>query len=156
MITVRKATMDDLNDIFKIKLDSKKDEMRLNKYLKPVDEVGSHYRSYLQKDLESSYRVVFIALDGDKIIGMIIGRVYRSLKTLGYERRASMGNLFVDDNYRRKGIAKKLMLAFDKWAKERKVKTITLNIYSGHEFLKEMYEKDGFKEFCMTMHKEIQ
>ena len=128
---------------------------KLNKELLPVNKVKSHYSSYLKKDIESEYRTVIIAISGDEIIGMILGRIYRSLEVTGYEKRASMGNLYVRKKYRGKGVAKKLINTFIKWCKSEKVKTITLSIYKDNKFVQKIYHKIGFKDQFITMHKKL-
>ena len=154
-IKIRKATMHDFDNLLKLKLESKKEERKLNKDLQPINKVKSSYAYYLRKDLEGKYRVVFIAIVNKNIIGMIISRIYRSLKTMGYERRASMGNLFVKKEYRGKGIAKKLFNRLIKWANTNKVKRITLSVYHEKEPIKEMYHRLGFKEYSLSMHKKL-
>jgi ribosomal protein S18 acetylase RimI-like enzyme len=152
---VRQANIEDLDEIFQIKLDSKKEERKVNKDMIPINKSKEDFYKYLKKDLESKYRAVFIALDGKEVVGIIIGRIYRSLKVLGYERRASLGNLFVKKEYRKKGIAKKLINALTKWCKKEEVKKITLSVYPQNTHIHEMYSKNGFKEFCTIMHKKL-
>ena len=133
-LEIRKATIEDLDKLLPLKLESKKDEKRLNKELLSINKVKNHYRDYLEKDLESEHRAVIIALVDDEPVGMILGRIFRSLKVLGYEKRASMGNLYVQPKYRGKGIAKKLVNAFIKWCKSKKVKTNTAIIPPNNNF----------------------
>jgi ribosomal protein S18 acetylase RimI-like enzyme len=154
-ITIRKAKPEDLDNLFQIKLDSKKEEKKVNKNMVSISKSKQHFYKYLKYDLTSKYRAVFIALDGKKPVGIIIGRIYRSLKVLGYERRASLGNLFVDKSYRKKGIAKKLIKALTKWCKKEDITSITLSVYPQNTHVHEMYSKNGFEDFCITMHKKL-
>ncbi len=154
-VKIKKATMDDSDELFKLKLEAKKHERQLNKELKPIHEVKSHYREYLEKDIDNEHRAVFIAIIDNEIVGMIIGRIYRSLRVVGYERRATMGNLYVKEKCRRKGVAKKLINGLTKWCKSKKAKTITLSVYSENKVVQEIYKRAGFKETFVTMHKKI-
>ena len=154
-VTIRQATIEDLDKLLPLKLESKTEERKLNKELLPINKVKENYKLYLEKDLDSDYRAVIIALVDNKPVGLILGRIYRSLKVLGYERRASMGNLYVQPKYRGKGIAKKLVNGFIEWCKSKKVKKITLSIYKENEFVKKIYHKIGFKDQFITMHKKV-
>ena len=152
---IRKATMDNFEELLQLKLESKEDERAYNKLLEPVDKVKANYKEYLEKDIKGEWRAAIIAIENKKIIGMVIGRIYRSLRVAGYERRASMGNLYVKPEYRKKGMAKKLIEAFTDWAKSKEVKRITLSVYIDNKQVQDMYKKLGFKENNISMHKKI-
>jgi len=154
-LKVRKATMDDFDELLRLKLESKLEERRLNKDLEPINKVKNQYSKYIKQDIKSKHRAVFIAILNGKIIGMIIGRIYRSLRVVGYKRRSSMGNLFVKKEYRRKGIANELIKSFIQWAKSRKVNDITLNVYKDNIPVRDMYLKHGFKESFIAMSKKL-
>jgi len=155
MISIRKATMADFTKLFSLKLKAKGEERLINKTLKPIASVKEHYSTYLKRDLDSKYRAVFVACDNGKFVGFIVGRIYRSLKIAGYERRMSLGNLFVAPSHRKKGIAKKLVAKLTTWATKEGIKTITLSLYPQNTHLKVIYEKMGFDQFCITMHKKL-
>ena len=154
-IEIRKAAIGDFDQLFKLKLESKKDEKRYNKQLEPIEKVKNKYKEYLIKDLESKHRAVFIALDDGKIIGMIIGRIYRSLHVTGYEKRGSMGNLYVKKSCRKKGLGVKLMEVLIDWFKSRKVTGLTLAIYQENNISKHLYKGIGFEVYCEMMYKKI-
>ena len=154
-ITIKKAKIEDLEALLEIKLEAKREERKTNKNLDPIGKVKNVYKEYLKKDLESKYREVFMALDGKKIVGLVVGRIYRSLKVTGYERRVSLGNLFVKPEYRKKGIAKKMMSSFIEWCNSENIKTITLSVYPQNTHVHELYSKVGFEDFCITMHKKL-
>lgn len=152
---IRKATMDDFEQLFRLKLESKEDERQHNNTLLPVNKVKENYGEYLEKDLKSQYRAVFMAIEDNKPIGMIIGRIYRSLRVTGYERRGSIGNLYVSEKYRKRGVAKRLLMAITDWFKSREATALTLTVYKSNKSLIGMYKKFDFEKRSINMYKKI-
>ena len=55
-------------------------------------------------------------------------------------------HIFIDDNYRRKGLATKIIKYLEKLANKKKMKILSLRLMSKNEPAKKLYEKIGFKE----------
>ena len=81
---IRQATIKDFDEILKIKLEAKEKEREFNQFLKPVRDVKAHYEEYLRNDLSSEWRVVLVAEENSKIIGLIVGKIYRALRNWFY------------------------------------------------------------------------
>ena len=152
---IRKATMDDFSGLFKLKLESKEDERKYNKSLEPVEKVKENYKEYLTRDIKGEWRAVFIAVVDKEIIGMVVGRIYRSLRVTGYERRGSIGNLYVKEGQRGNGVAKKLINALIDWFKSKKAEGLTLSVYNTNQSVINIYKKFGFEERSINMYKKI-
>jgi glutathione synthase/RimK-type ligase-like ATP-grasp enzyme/GNAT superfamily N-acetyltransferase len=154
-ITIKKSSIEELNKILPLKLESKEYERKINPELQPIEKVRNIYRYYLEKDLKGEWRAVFTAKVNGEYIGIIIGKIYRSLKVAGYERRCSISNLYVKPRYRKKGIANKLIDELVDWMKEKKVQGITLSVYPENRFVDKMYERMGFKPYCKMLYKKL-
>jgi len=116
---LRQASMNDFEKVFELKLKLKESERQFNKNAPPVKEVQEHYKRYLEKDLSSENSTVFIALEGEKIIAMVIAKTYHALPTKKSEKRGYLSNLFVEEEFRRKGVSKALMQKAIEWLKEK-------------------------------------
>ncbi len=68
-----------------------------------------------------------------------------SLEHLQEEGRIHLFHIYVDKEYRRNGIGKKLILKAEEQGKKTKAKALTLNIVSGNSEAVALYEKMGFK-----------
>ena len=79
------------------------------------------------------------AFSGKWMVGMV------SLEHLKEEGRIHLFHIYVDKEYRRKGIRKKLILKAEEQGKKTKAKALTLNIVSGNSEAVALYEKMGFK-----------
>jgi len=65
--------MGDYEGLKEVKLRAKGSERRYNRSLKPICENKGKYLSYLKGDLCDERRAVFVAMEGDKAVGMITG-----------------------------------------------------------------------------------
>ena len=79
------------------------------------------------------------AFSGKWMVGIV------SLEHLQEEGRIHLFHIYVDKEYRRKGIGKKLILKAEEQGKKTKEKALTLNIVSGNSEAVALYEKMGFK-----------
>lgn len=147
--------MDDFDGLFKLKLESREEARRFNKKLVPTDTVKDRYELYLKKDLDSEWRAVFIAVEDGKIVGMVLGKIFRSMYIQGHERTGYISNLYVNKDFRRKEIAKKLTQALIDWFKSKDTVALTLEVYEENKLAKDFYHKLGFKDHSVKMVRDI-
>lgn len=152
---IKKSTIDDFDKVLPIKLESKEEERKFNPQLRPVKEVIKNYEEYLKNDLSNKWRAVFIAIEKDKVVGIIVGKIYRTLRVAGYERRGYLSNLYVKPEFRKKGIGGKLFKTAIDWLKKKKSKAVTLEIHTENKDKVNFYHKYGFKDFTIKMVKRI-
>ncbi len=152
---IRQATIKDFDGILNIKLEAKEEEREFNQFLKPVRDVKEHYEKYLRNDLSSEWRAVLVAEENSKIIGLVVGKIYRTLKISGYERSGYISNVYIRKEFRRKGIACELVEEVIKWFKQKEATNITLEIYKNNKPAIDLYHKLGFIDHCIAMKKQI-
>ncbi len=154
---IRKAREEDLEELFKLKLKLKNQDTEVDHYLKSVDEVKGVYKKYLIRDLkkQDTDRVTLVAVKDKKIIGYIRGTLTRTLHILNVNLRGTIDNLYVEENYRKKGIAKKLVKALIDWFKEKKVDVMSLHVYPSNEAAISIYKKFEFKEYTLNMSRKL-
>lgn len=154
-MVIRIATLDDLDEILKLKIQIKDNEKKYNDSLEDFDKVKKHYIQYTKNDINGKYRRLLVATINGKIVGMILGKQYRSLKISGYKLRGYISNLYVEKKHRKKGIAKELIDSLILWFKEKGVKEMTLEIYSDNKVAIDLYKKIGFTNYSIKMFKKI-
>jgi ribosomal protein S18 acetylase RimI-like enzyme len=152
---IRKATMNDFDELLKIKLESREEARQYNKKLVPTKAVKDRYELYLKKDLESEWRTVFIAIENEKVVGMVLGKIFRSMYIQGHERTGYISNLYVKKEFRKKRIGKKLTDALIKWFKSKDAVALTLEVYESNKLAKNFYHKLGFKDHSVKMVRNI-
>tara|TARA_Y100000310_G_C20307131_1_gene634485 strand:+ start:31 stop:495 length:465 start_codon:yes stop_codon:yes gene_type:complete len=152
---IRKAIKDDFKELFKLKLLSKKEELKYSKTIKSLNESKQYYEEYLQLDLTKPDRVIFIAIDGKKIIGAIVGKFFTPLRISKYKKKGHISNLYINKNYRKKGIAGKLVKKTLEWLKINNVPHASLEIHTDNQVAINLYHKLGFNDFTVKMVKKI-
>ena len=86
--------------------------------------------------------ILIIAEDDKKVVGLIETVIP---KTKEFEHNCEFG-MSVLATYRKKGIGKKLLSEFLKWAKTSDLLRVELNVFSINESAIKLYEKYGFSE----------
>jgi len=153
--TIRKATIKDFEQLIRIKFLSKKEELKYSKTLKPLSKTKKHYTRYLKADFGSDHRIIFVAVEKNKIIGMIVGKFYKGLPISKYPKKGYISNLYIDKTHRRKGIGKKLILRILKWFKENNVPHISLEIHVNNKAAQTIYHKLGFEDYTIKMVRKV-
>ncbi len=156
-IAIRKATIDDFDELFKLRLMSKKEELKYSNTLKPITKSKHYYREYLQFDLTKPDRILFVAEDRNKIVGAILAKFFTPLRISRYhkEGKGHISNLFVDKEHRKKGVAENLVKSALEWLKSNKVPHVSLEIHMDNKAAIKLYDKMGFRHFTVKMVKEV-
>ena len=154
---IRKAALHDIEDILKLKLRLKNQDVKTDPYLRPADEVIDVYKKYLIHDLKMQEidRIVLVAVEDRKIIAYIRGILTKTLHVLNVKLRGIIDNLYVEEEYRRKGVAKNLIEELVKWFKEKNVDVMTVHVYPFNSKAIALYEKFGFEEYSLNMNRRL-
>jgi len=156
-IKIRKATMDDFEELFRLRLLSKKEELKYSSTLKSIDSSKQYYKEYLRLDLTKPDRALFVAEEESRIVGAILGKFFTPLRISKYhkEGKGHISNLYVDKAHRKKGVAEKLVNRVLDWLKENKVPHASLEIHLDNKAAQNLYSKVGFKHFTVKMVKKV-
>jgi len=152
---IRRATKEDFESLKKIKILSKKEELKYSETIKDVEGNKKNYYKYLKRDLKYISRGVFIAVEKKKIIGMVLAQYFKPLPISKYNKKGYISNLFIDKEYRRKGIAKKLILKSLEWLKKNKVPYISVEIHIDNLAPQNLCKGLGFENYTLKMVKKI-
>lgn len=119
------------------------------RYYKKATETGKYPKSVIENDSED----IFIAVDGNTVIGLIH---ITEEKTLPYDclvqhRFALVVDLFVRDSFRNKGVGGQLFETAKQWAKTRGLDYIELNVLAENINGIRFYEHKELKTVSHTM-----
>ena len=92
---------------------------------------------------------VWVAEDNNKIIGYLAGSIYGKL-SYSTKTLAELDNFYIDENYRRKGIGKRLVFELKKYCIYNEIDEIKVSSKASNNNAKEFYENNGFDEFEIT------
>ena len=152
---IRKATINDFEQIKDIKLRAKASEGKYDTSLRPLRENRERYFSYLRNDLTNQDRAILIAIDQDEPIGMITGRIYRTLLIKVRRKEGRISNLFVLPGHMKNGVATELVRELLKWFREKKIKDVRLTVHSGNVPPLEMFSKLRFQKYLIEFKKTL-
>ncbi|MFC1504237.1 GNAT family N-acetyltransferase [Spirochaetota bacterium] len=148
---IRKAGIGDFENIKKIKIASKRSEAKFNRTIKPVSKSKTLYYMYLKKDLTGKDRIVYIAIDGNKVIGMITGRTYKSIPLRKVPRMGHVSNLYIMPSYRRRGIGEVLVKMLLKWFRKNSIKDVRLGVFTLNKAAIQIFSKLKFQKHILEM-----
>jgi len=144
MIEYRKATIDDIDELLKIRIDFLRDA----KNIQNEDDEAILTRTnkdFLSQSLADGSFMQWLALDGTKIVGSSSASIYvlppNTMRPSG--KVAYIGNMFTYPAYRKQGIATKLFSLSVDSAKEVGCGEIGLH---ATEMGRPIYEKYGFRK----------
>lgn len=152
-LIIRKATVNDLEDILLLS-----DGLTLADlpYDKEVDVNWAHTeigRKFYEDKINEVNGVCMVAEFNKKLVGYMVAwkkdvASYRKVTV------AELGNIFVKEEYRSKGVGKKLMEAFKDWAKQLKVDKVAVNVFALNEKGIAFYKREGFlpQDLTLEMH----
>ena len=96
---------------------------------------------------------LLVAESGDARLGFVLIEELRDYFTL--ERHGHVGILAVTEGAEGRGAGRALLRAAESWARDRGFQTLTLNVFSGNDHARAVYEHLGFQEETVKYVKRI-
>lgn len=132
---IRRATIDDINELAKLFADYRVFYGQDFEYIKSIH--------FLKQRFDKKDSVIFIATDNDKFLGFT--QLYPSFTSIGMQGIWILNDLFVNDKYRKHGVAQTLIDPVLTFSKETNRKKVILSTAYSNEKAQQLYEKLGFK-----------
>ncbi len=144
MVEYRKATIHDMNDLLKVRMDFLRDVGSVNTEDEETLLLEAN-EAFLAKTLADGSYVQWLAVDDGKIVatGSVSFYLLPPNKKLPNGKAAYIANMFTYPEYRNQGIASKLLALVVEEAKKFGCKKVLLN---ATEMGKAIYLKFGFKD----------
>ncbi len=152
-LTYKSATIEDIDTVTKLRTDF----LRLaNNFDKDTDmsNVSKHIREFYLNSFNENNHKAYLVYDNNRIIAHGDVSFYKVMPTCHNPsgKKAYIMNLYTYPEYRRKGIASKLLDLIVKEVKSREIKIITLE---ATDMGRPLYEKHGFIKLNDEMEFEI-
>lgn len=97
---------------------------------------------FIQERFQNQDSAVFIASEGDRMVGFI--QLYPSFSSVSMKRVWILNDLFVDEPYRKQGIAKLLMNAAEQFARQTGAVRLVLATQISNIAAQTLYESLGY------------
>lgn len=139
----------------------------LQEYIVSIDPYGfniikeGYEESIFIKDMnliDKNSGKMYLAVENDKVIGLIIGIIRKPEVDFDYEKLDDMGEvieLIVTKNTRSKGIGKQLLLKMETYFKEQDCKTINIDVFGYNDLAKDFYYRNGYHNRMITVSKKL-
>ena len=144
--TISKAVIENADEIGKIAY-----QVALLHYQNAPDEFKKptlkNQTEYIKKSIADKNVLVLNAKKDEKIVGYVI--VYFNTLPKEYfcfEKRAFIGSIAVDENYRGQGIGTALLQAVETQAKKKKIFVVEIDVYTFNQYAEKLYNKLGYQD----------
>ncbi|ESU19166.1 hypothetical protein FCR2A7T_25890 [Flavobacterium cauense R2A-7] len=115
-------------------------------YFSETEDNINHYRNDIEYAIEDTTQVVFVAIYEDQIVGYITaGIVFFSNSYYNMDSHCEVGDIMVDTAYHNSGVGSKSLEEVKKWAAQKNVKTIQLNVFSKNQKAIDFFTKQNFQ-----------
>jgi ribosomal protein S18 acetylase RimI-like enzyme len=106
-------------------------------------------RRFLADVANSGYSFLFVVAAGDRTVGFISGELRQGSPTFLPKTWASVDDVFVEPEYRNRGMGRALLQSVQSWAKERGADGISLQVAAANSRGRKFYEDLGFREISV-------
>jgi ribosomal protein S18 acetylase RimI-like enzyme len=103
-------------------------------------------RRFLADVAKSSYSFLFVAVVGDRTVGFISGELRQGSPTFLPKTWASVDDVFIEPEYRNRGMGHALLQCVQAWAQERGADGISLQVAAANSRGRKFYEDLGFRD----------
>ncbi len=149
-ILIREAEPEDAGRVDQLLTELIHDEAQYDKNLDHTCMITDNYSNRIGLDGHQ----LFVAEKEGKIIGYLYGFLYH-VPNIWLNPVAILDALYVDKNYRRQGVATRLVSKFKEFAKASGAYRMELKVVSENEEAVELYKKLAFTETKKYMNSEL-
>jgi GNAT superfamily N-acetyltransferase len=103
-------------------------------------------RRFLADVANSSYSFLFVAVVGVRTVGFISGELRQGSPTFLPKTWASVDDVFIELEYRNRGMGRALFQSVQAWAQERGADGISLQVAAANSRGRKFYENLGFRD----------
>ena len=140
-LNIRQATESDCKKANEFLTKLIRDE---KKYDENINEKCVVYSLY-ENLVKNSQNCILVAEVENKIIGYLFGYI-KDNGDAYINKVARLEAMFIEEDYRQRGIGNDLIAAFKKWAIKQKVSYIELSVCNNNNQAISIYKKNGFKD----------
>jgi GNAT superfamily N-acetyltransferase len=147
MITIRKATIEDLSILYEFEQGVLKAERPMDKTLKISK---TYYYDIPNLISESNVELVIAEING-VIVGCGYARIKQARDCFQFDQFSYLGFMFTKEEYRGKGVNKMIMNYLYDWSLSRGIYEVRLEVYPSNNVAIKAYEKVGMHATMHTM-----
>ena len=104
--------------------------------------------NYILERMNNQESTIYLAIVDDDVTERAVGfvQLYTSFSSVAMQKISILNDLYVDENYRRLGVARELMLHVQEYVfKDPNIARISLKTSSGNQQAQKLYESLGYE-----------
>ena len=143
-----------------VKVEAKEDALECNKLLTELIHYEKRFDNNLNEEfvMKSYYenfyldddRLLLLVKDNNKSVGYLYGFIEKT-EDICLEKASLLDALFIEEEYRHKGIGKELINKFIDWSKDKNCRYIDLKVMNENKGAMNLYHSLGFNDFKTVM-----
>jgi len=154
-VIVRRATFNDLEPVLDLWQEMMDYHARLDKRFQPAADGRVHFRQAVQEWMLDDLWRVLVALDGDEVVGYIIGHLADNPPVFETRHYGFISDICVATDWRRSGVGRQLFAAIRDWFRRHGITVIQLNVAALNPVSRAFWRKMGFQDYLNRMWLEI-
>jgi ribosomal protein S18 acetylase RimI-like enzyme len=156
MIKIVKAEESHVEAIGKLWLEFMTFHQNVDPIWTPVENsIPGFTENHLRKFMTSDDRLVFVAIDGKKLVGFSLIKINRITPGLKREKYGYIDSMAVTSSYRRKGVGEKMFAEIKKWFQLKDIKRVELGTTAQNKIGNSFWQKQGFTIYRHFLFREI-
>ena len=154
-MNTRKAKIKDLKDIVNLSYKSAIYHKKLTPYYDTSKDVKEVLTESLKKNIYSSNSCIFVAEENSKIVGYLLAFKVNRPEMFKVKKAGLIADVFIKEEYRRKGIGDKLIKECFDWFRGYKISFVEINVEVSNKQAMNFWNKKGFKDVSIEKYKKI-
>jgi GNAT superfamily N-acetyltransferase len=147
--TIRAGRKDDAAEAARLWMRSAEEHTAHDRIYETAPGAEKTMRRFLADVANSGYSFLFVAAAGDRTVGFISGELRQGSPTFLPRTWASVDDVFVEPEYRNRGMGRALLQSVNDWAQERGADGISLQVAAANARGRKFYEDLGFREISV-------
>jgi len=153
MALIRPAKIKDLPEVIKMRIELGKYFEKIDNCLKMENNGEKFFNRFFKGFIYSKKKKLLVAEVGDKLIGFGCASLMKKDPIYYIKKYAHINQMYIDERFRRKGIAGEMLKVFYKWFKQNKIKYIELSVLCANAIGRNAWAKYGFEDFLIRKRK---
>src|SRR4028118_382900 len=130
-------------------LDRREEDTSHDPVYAPAPGAEKTMRRFLADLARNGYAFVFVATDGDRMVGFVSGELREGSPTFLPKTWASVDDVFVHPDYRNGGVGRALIASVEGWARQKGANGVSLQVAAANARGRKFYEDLGFREISI-------
>lgn len=126
----------------------------LDPYYTRRDDAHLNFEKYVRMLMKSKDARVVVALDGDSVVGIAIGKIEAYPPVFQRDLHGFLDTVGVKSSHRRKEAGEKMVSDLIAWFKKRGLDRFELRVSARNPIGKSFWKKQGFKDYLHVLYKE--